>query len=314
MRKWHTPYRSSPETRRDLEKHFRSVGFELLDAFDTREGLWHHLFGKLRRGGISYFFKIAQTAEYGDRIGNELVWNQAIGKLLKRADFSWCSVPVNVLSGKLGDKKYYIAPYYSGGGLASQSPPGSGELDRWIDRMVVTSLFFLGLNGLRFPRDEPHPNLTSEFIVATQKRFDQIGREYRLEPLMKEFGSFLSRDVPTAVNHGDFVPWHMIKQGDGFVLVDGEYASSTMPAYYDVVFCFQRMYVNAESPELAKQFLKRFFAQLIKRERRQFQWLTRFILASRIISTFWHAERVHQTDLRYEHRLKREFLRNELLK
>ncbi len=314
MRKWHNPYRTSPETRRALEKHFRSVGFELLEAFDAREGLRHHLFGKLRRGGIPYFFKIAQTAESGDRIGNELVWNQAIGALLKRGNFGWCSVPVNVHSGKFGDKKYYIAPYFSGEGLASQSPPESGELGRWIDRMVVTSLFFLGLKGLRFSRDERHPNLTSEFIIATQKRFDQVGRRYRLEPLINEISGFHGRDVPTAINHGDFVPWHMIKQGDGFVLVDGEYASATMPAYYDVVFCFQRIYVNAEAPELAKQFLKRFFSQLVKSEQRQFQWLIRFILASRIISTFWHAVRVGQTDLRYEHRLKREFLRNELLK
>ncbi|MBI3260978.1 phosphotransferase [Candidatus Berkelbacteria bacterium] len=313
MRKWQTPYRVRSETRRELEKYFHSVGFEVLDAFDTREGLGHHLFGKLRRGGILYFFKITQTAEFGNRIANELTWNNAIGTLLNRADFNWCTVPVNINSGKLGDKKYYVAPYYSGHGLASQSPPGSGELARWLDRIVATSLFFQHLKGLRFPRDERHPNLTGEFITATQKRFDQIGKRYRLEPLIREISGFHSREVPTAINHGDFVPWHMINHGDRFVLVDGEYASSTMPAYYDVVFFFQRTYINTEAPELAKQFLKRFFAQLLKSEQRQFEWLYRFILASRIISTFWHAERIGQTDLRYEHRLKREFLRNELL-
>lgn len=313
MRKWHSPYRASPGTRRELERHFHSVGFEFLDAFDAREGLRHNLFGKLRRGGILYFFKISQTAESGDRIGNELAWNQVIGALLKRTDFKWCSVPVNVYSGKLGDKRYYIAPYYSGDGVASQSPPESGELGRWIDRMVVTSLFFLSLKGLQFPRDERHPNLTSEFITATQKRFEQVGRRYSLEPLMKEINGFYGRDIPTAVNHGDFVPWHMINQADRFVLVDGEYASSTMPVYYDVVFCFQRIYINAEAPEFAKQFLKRFFVQLVKKEQHQFEWLTRFILASRVITAFWHAERSGQTDLRYEHRLKREFLRNELM-
>ena len=87
-----------------------------------------------------------------------------------------------------------------------------------------------------------------------------------IEELVKEKGWRIEEEktanrrfVYPALQHGDFVPWHMFQIDDKTIgVVDGEHASLIKPRFYDLAYLYTRLYTKASSPDAAKKVLRLF--------------------------------------------------------
>lgn len=73
--------------------------------------------------------------------------------------------------------------------------------------------------------------------------------------LIGQYRSF----VYPALQHGDFVPWHMFRLKEKIIgIVDGEHASLVKPRFYDLAYLYTRLYTKAHVPDEARKSLNLF--------------------------------------------------------
>jgi len=293
----------------EVENYFSKKGYNVVDI----QKLWRHLYGKLEKDNKIFFLKMASTPNIGERTKNEVSWNQQIKRLVKEFGIDCFDVPDIYNTGEFEGKFYFLSSYHEGSMLASKNPPKTKGLGRWLDKIVKANLFFLSLRNVKFSRDKGAKTIVEKWDEYIQKIQDwyKEARRKQLQKILETVKELKDTYVP-GVNHGDFVPWHMIREGEKFILIDGEHASGQSPRYYDICYFYHRLYTSAKNPELAKLYLNKIRKSLSKAEKNKFDSSIRPILASRIIGGFWDAKNDGQVDLTYHTSLKDDFLKNDL--
>jgi len=298
--------------KKKIENHFSKNGYNVLNL----QQLWRHMHGKLEKDNKIFFLKMASTPDIGERTQNEVSWNRQIHDLIVESGIDYFDVPEIYESGEYEKKFYYLSSYHDGSLLASKNPPDTERLDQWLDKILKSNLFFLSLQkqDLRLQRDQGSEDLTKkwdEFFKKIQGWHQEV-EEHRLQEILEAVKNLKDTYEP-GVNHGDFVPWHMIQDGEKFILIDGEHASTQSPRYYDVCYFYHRLYTSAQNPELAKSYLNKIRSQLHEGEKNKFDLSIKPILAARIIGGFWDAKTDERDDISYHKSLRDDFLKNNLL-
>ncbi len=292
-----------------LTDYLVSQGFKVLEI----QQLWRHVHGKLEKNSKIYFFKMASTPDISERTRNEVSWNKRIHDLVNESAIDYFDVPEVFDVGEYDDKFYYLSSYHDGQTLATKNPPSTEGLDKWIDKIVKSNLFFLSLPELNLQKDGTHKPINEKwdvFFKRIQSWFDEV-KEFKLDKVFDEVDD-LEKTYEPAVNHGDFVPWHMIDEGRQFILIDAEHASSYSPKYYDVCYFYHRLYTSANAPELAKEYFGKIKHSLSDSEKNKFNISVRPILATRIIGGFWDAKTDGLKNVSSHNNLKNDFLNRNL--
>lgn len=303
-------YRQAEEL--DIEpitKHLSELGYRVLDL----EQPWRYLHGRLEKDDQVFFFKMASTEDIGERTQNEVSWNEQISKVVEEYEIDFFDVPKIFKTDKLNNRFYYISEYYDGELLASANPPDTKDLNKWLDKIIKTNLFLLELKNIDFLRDKKQRPLTERWNGYFNKvsKWHEAVKENNLDDVLEKVKD-LKKTYEPGINHGDFVPWHMKKEKDKFILIDSEHASSKSPRYYDVVYFYHRLFTSANDPDLAKKYLNKIENNLQPKEKDKFIIAIKPILASRIIGGFWDATTDGLNDLSYHNRLRDDFLNNEI--
>ena len=293
----------------EIEKYFSKKGYTVIEL----QQIWRHVHGKLKKDNKIFFLKMASTSDIGERTRNETMWNNQIGSLIEKAGVDYFDVPHIYETGEYNDKFYYIASHHGGDMLASKNPPTTESLEKWIDKIVKSNIFFLSLQreDLNFHRDKDSiisQDKWDEYFQRVQSWLEEV-KEHQLQEIFNEVKNLKNTFEPS-VNHGDFVPWHLIQEGEKFILIDGEHASTQSPKYYDVCYFYHRLYTSAKNPELAKTYLAKFRSHLSEEEKNIFDVSIRPILATRIIGGFWDAKTDGLEDVTFHNKLREEFLKN----
>lgn len=291
---------------------FQKKGFKVLNV----EQIFRHAHGKLVKNNQIFFFKLASTKDISERNYNEMVWNQKINIALGQKINSNFCIPKIFSCGYFdNDKFFYISEFFDGPFLATKKPPNKLSLEDWIDKIVETNLYFLNIkDNLRFPRDdgELRGNVDfSQLFYNQDYKLLQDLKEFDLELILLEEKN-LKLTYRPCINHGDFVPWHMIKFNEKFVLVDGEQGSCKLPMYFDIAYFYHRAYTGVEAPKLAKLYINKLCKNFSREEKDRFDIALRPLIANRIIGGFWHAKNEKQVDISYHLNLKKEFIKKEL--
>jgi hypothetical protein len=295
-----------------IKDYFSDKGFTVVGL----EQIWRHLHGKLEKNNRTFFLKMASTSDIGERTQNETVWNDQIGSIIEKNQIDYFDVPKIYETGTYDGKFYYLSSYHEGSMLASKKPPATGNLSNWLDKIVAANVFFLSLprEKLSFSRDQ---NTVSKEI-RWHRFYNQVQswyqdtREYKLAEVFDEVKNLRDSFIP-GVNHGDFVPWHMIQEEDKFILIDGEHARIHSPRYYDVCYFYHRLYTSGRDPKTAKRYLAQIRKQLPAEERKRFDVSIKPILATRIIGGFWDAKTDGEPEVEFHQNLREDFLKNKLL-
>lgn len=302
-------YRQAKElNKKSVSNFFNKLGYKVIEV-----NQWsRHAFGKIKKGNKIFFFKLASTEGISERTQNEVTWNNQISKAIKKHGVKFFAVPKVFKTGWFGENFYFISEFYGGPYLAYKNPVNTASLKKWLNKIVKINLFFLSLKGLKFLRDKnikfsEIPNLV---IKKTKKWYKEV-EEHNLNKILEKVKEIKTTYQPST-NHGDFVPWQMIKQKNKFILIDGEHGSSKTPKYYDIAYFYQRLFTSGKSPKLAKLYLRKIKENLSKKEKGDFEKIFKPVLASRIIGGFWDAKNDGKKDLTYHNKIKKDFLRNNL--
>jgi len=297
--------------KKKIENFFTEEGFRIINVCQ----IFRNMHGKLKKSGKVYFFKLASTKDISERTYNEMVWNNEINKVITKNDVDYFSVPKTIYSGYFEDKFYYITEFFDGQAIATKNPINVGSLHKWLDKIIETNLFFLNLKDhLSLPRDdseyEGKVNFFLEFYNQDLKLLQNL-KEFSLNEVLS-IEEILKESYKAALNHGDFVPWHMIDNVVNFILVDGEHGSCKLPKYFDIVYLYTRIYTALELPDLAKKYINLIRTNIPSAEKEFFDLSIKPLVANRIISGFWHAKNESKTNMKYYFELKRDLLTNQL--
>lgn len=295
----------------EVALYFQKGGYSVVEI----EQIFRHVHGKLSKRGRDYFFKMSSTPVIGERTRNEASWNKQINLKIEGRESINMAVPKVYEEGTFKNNFYYVSDLFKGEFLATKNPPDVKDIEQWLDKIINVLRFFLdqNINDFLFPRDISELNNISSFSDFFYNQDLLIVNELArkdLSGLLAEEKK-LDKYYKPALNHGDFVPWHMIENGSKFILVDGEHGSRKLPKYYDVAYLYERLFVGAQSPELAKSFLSKFIEGFDFETKNKFDNLIRPLLANRIISSFWHAKNENRKNDFIEE-LKKNFLENNL--
>ncbi len=271
---------------------------------------------KASKSGCEYFIKLAVDDKVSERLVNEAVWNERMGKALgtERGLFR---VPEVVEHGTWGELAYLITPFYAGKPICEPWGTDAAPLDAWLERVINTNLFLLDVEGIRLPRDAQLAGSDQEraehYFEKTKSWFDTLanGDQESLAPLL-EIVRRESLGIPLGLNHCDFVPWHMLEDGDRFILIDGEHATSRAPRFYDIAYFFHRVATKASDQPRAINYLHEVYCRLGPQDRQKFKRVMHALLASRIIGGFFDAHN-DQTDLAPHRRFAGAYLADRLM-
>jgi aminoglycoside phosphotransferase (APT) family kinase protein len=105
--------------------------------------------------------------------------------------------------------------------------------------------------------------------------------------------------VYPALQHGDFVPWHMFRLLKEKVIgiVDGEHASLVKPRFYDLAYLYTRLYTKAHVPAKARKSLNIF---LEKSELGRKEFFQSFLPVITLRSFGMHLDAINDKDYHRE--------------
>lgn len=267
----------------DLRSFLSGLGYDVI-KLDQR---WRHVHGVVEADGSRYFFKLASTPEIGVRTENEVAWNKAVAPLLAISS-SKLIVPKIHQTGLYRDSFFYLADFYGGQFPADHDPPRTESLPKYLSSLVEVALDLnqLRIDSLWIVDDKKDPEaLVTRFFdqvdgwMRDANRNDLADLRAMVEPLRDTYNP--------RVSHGDFVPWHVILNGDRSVLIDGEHAWSGRARYYDAAYFYHRLCTSAARPDLARRFLREFRNGLPSSEADDFEALVTPLIASRSIAGFY---------------------------
>lgn len=308
MNKYREPGKVS---RAAVTKQLIKMGYTV----ESLEQLWRHLTGRVERDGQPYFLKVATSEAIGKLTAIEPDWYQQMNERLVDTKQPFRTPAVHE-SGMLTmpDKStrfFYISDFIDGQQLATKYPPDTRNLADWLDRIAEVTIFMLNCKG--FTSSKPEVN-RSERIKAYRERYRKWAEEAgeNLDDLI-EVADSLPDTYESRMNHGDFVPWHMLQDGERFVLIDAEHAGVKKPKYYDTAYFYHRVYTAAESPELAKKYLAALSERLSAGERKNLIDELRPILAGRAIGGYWDFAQGDKSERSYHDALRKDIVENSLV-
>ena len=305
-------YRKAEHIDLEASKNFlQSKGFKVEDLKQT----WRCVHGVVQKDGIASFFKMGSTAGICDRIRNEVSFNTGLNEEISKRGITNFVTPNIGDTGKYGDLFYYIADYYPGPLLlnSSQDKPDA-EFEGNLEQVVDINMSLLEMPKLDLPRDqefsgkseEDCANRMIEIYSTFAKQVEELGMDELVE-VLEEFRN----NFKFGLNHGDFTPWHLIKNDikSRWVLIDSEHASNNDPKFYDIAYFYHRLYTSSHGADGARRYLDLIKARLGGAEKiEEFKRSIRPILAARIIGGYWDAKTAGESDYRIHNQLKQEFL------
>jgi hypothetical protein len=295
-----------------VRQYFEHKGYKVIFL----DQMYRHVHGKLEKDGQAFFLKLASTQDIGERTHNEKIWNENLNKQLHLDKITDFTVPGIIDFGFYDKNKYFfISEYFEGKFVATKNPPNNYLIEECLDQIVSISNYFLQLPAkFSLPRDDLEYSGQMNFFDHCYKQDSKLIselKEYKLEAILS-----IERETKLfyqlSINHGDFVPWHLIINNTKLVLIDAEQGSFKLPRYFDVVYFYSRLYTGAYQPEMAKKYLQKVRENLSRNEKENFIKAIRPLIANRLIGGFWHAKN-ETKGIEYQQMLKSDLLSNNFL-
>ena len=250
------------ERAEQILKDVQAEGFTVDHRLNEGDERGRFFVYKLTLGDRTFVLKIASPDQERE-LQNEVWWNLTLTRLVEA--YPDCKlVPPQIL---MSAPSHYIGQYFDAPALQTDSRD-MAQTERWVEPLaqVLVDLDQLALS----PKLHGKPDYEASQSAAYTNLWGKVEKwlekplaqgmitEQEKARAKEQIESRLS-DIQPALQHGDFVPWHMFDLGDGKIgLIDGEHASLTKPRYYDLAYLYTRLATRQQSFEQASKVLREF--------------------------------------------------------
>ena len=272
--------------RSSLEVFLRDQGFDVLSYSQP----WRSVHAVLTRRNRYFFFKLASTESIGRNLENEVAFNRVFNRYAKRSDVGrevraprclevseWCGC------------RYYVAEYFEPNQLATFVPADSkglrGRIDLLVDLFwVLFEMRRASLWGL-YPK-QSRSGLYELFVAQTEERLGCVRKKYlRLANELFSRLNLSESEFVSGFSHGDLTPWHIFRNGDGAVVIDGEHGSSARILFFDLAYFCYRTATCLGRFDVARGLLRGFYQRLNREDRDLFELLLPQVLVVQAINS-----------------------------
>lgn len=212
-----------------------------------------------------FLLKIAVKPEFNSKIRQQGVGAEKLAGLLR--DISWLSAERVIANGE----NWLVVEWLPDGPLATkeqfQAGQNLGAIDKFVriaaqlDDAAVANLDITVKKPIRLSRHRLEPKVYSQNVAEKFEPF--LGRPDFNEPLVKAGLEYFEQRIASftaCYQHGDLTPWHILKKGKQFVVVDCEHVSDDWPRFYDIANFYSKLNVefdlNNKSEKMMDGFAK----------------------------------------------------------
>jgi hypothetical protein len=243
-----------------MQEHFAKLGYTIADPTFLPHISAKHGFYKLQKDGIFYFAKYSKDdTQRKSSIAVDIWWCNTVATLRHTYDLPFCT-PAIVAHGH----DWYIAEWIDG--QPSVLPTGNANsLEPYIGSYATCLAALDAIDPKQLAdvapnRDQftPYNQLDRRWDVWSEKPI--AAGLLRAEDVTKarELIADYRQYVAPRLQHGEFVPWHMLTNNSTWWLIDGEHASTYMPRYYDLAYIYSRIFTLLHSRAQAAHVLHAF--------------------------------------------------------
>lgn len=228
---------------------------------------WRFVRGTAKKGNQIYFFKISPDDEkLTQRLQKEISFNQTITTVIKQSNQSPpFRVPKVISTHFTPTSNWAILEYFPGELLAKWTPARDPQdLENWLVKISDTLIFLdsIKINNIQLDHDSPYPKPVNEYMVDLMKTWAEkpLQTSFLKKTELNQLVDLVvtAPPLPNCLQHGDFVPWHMISLDQTFGLIDSEAASIYKPRFYDLAYFYHRVFTKLWQPSIAQKFFKMF--------------------------------------------------------
>jgi hypothetical protein len=289
-----------------VKQFFEQQGYKVTNLKQP----WRHLVGILEKDNQKYFLKMATGEGIAERTKNEAQFNHKVFDLITKNKIDFFTVPEIIKEGHYQKHYYFICLYYYPDPSATKEPPNPKNLKKWLSQIVEINHFLESLPNLDLPWDQSNPDRAKEYLRKNQLFYDET-KDPTLKPILDLANSIKDYYKP-ALNHGDFVPWHLFQNGKQLILIDSEAGSNLKPKYYDVAYFYRAVYTTL-GPELAKKYLALYLKTISAKEKQIFKPLFKSLLAIRILGGRYDTIVEKKQLSPFYHQIQKELLEGEII-
>jgi len=270
-------YRDAEDLNKEkIKSFFENKGYKVTNIKQP----WRHFVAILEKDGQKHFLKMASGPGIAERTKNEVQFNKEVFKLVQKNKIDYFNVPEIITEGYYQKYYYFICQYYDSDLTATKNPPDPKNLQQWLSQVVKINRFLDSLPNLDLPWDQKENEVVEEYSKKHQIFYNEV-KDPSLKPIL-ELANQIKNCYQPALNHGDFVPWHLIQNGEQLILIDSEAASNLKPKYYDIAYFYRAVYTTL-GPTLANKYLSLYLKTLSEKEKQILKPLFKSLLAIRIL-------------------------------
>lgn len=222
-------------------------------------------FSTVDENGQKVFLKIAEDPGLHEALEREAWWHNTVNWLREERDVSLPMRAPRVLRTMAGA---LALEFVEGEALIEVDRPNGLAVSAQQFKQVspVMLSFIVAIDNVEVPAEQrfekdsdnsaPYDRLWSrmetwgdELIKAGALRYEEVESAIGLARKYQPF-------IEPSLQHGDFVPWHVIKSTAGDrVLIDGEKSSLKKPRFYDLAYLYTRIVSRGKSIHAANELL-----------------------------------------------------------
>ncbi len=293
----------------DVSAYFRKKDYKVLDI----EQQWRHVTGILEKDGDKYFLKLASTELIGEKTKNEAEWNKLL-KLLSVETKLPITIPKMLEEGFFKELYWFLSDYIDGKPLVLPTQKNeTKDLEQYIPTIADTTKNILEINTDELlPNDVPKvskENLRNKYIKHIEDWIPKIHAN------VSELHSFFKKRLQyfePAPAHGDYVPWHILKDTKNYLyLVDAEHSGIKRVKFYDLAYFYHRVYTKLKRPDLADEYLKQ-FRNLWDFDNNDLERV-RLVLAHKVMSGYFDLQEDGITSAKLQDELRKRLLSGKVI-
>ncbi|WKZ31570.1 MAG: hypothetical protein QY318_02300 [Candidatus Dojkabacteria bacterium] len=297
-----------PANSRDIAKFFIKRGYEVMGI----NQIWKSVTGHLKKDGVEYYLKLANSGASSELIKNEISWNETIHKLATEKGFDRLIVPGIEDQGEYEGSVFFLTKYYFGTPLANKNYTKVGDIAKYADTIIDIAHLIndggvvpLSIDSQHKQKDGLKEHEMQGFLNVAKGYAAEI-KENDMAPLLAIVDEY-QKAFDFSLCHNSFEPKEMIPEGDKIVLIDAEQASAYSPKYYDIAYFFTKTYVAGRLPDVAKDLIRKFKEKLSDDEKSAFDGLVRPSIALSAIHCFLKSEQDGNHFFEYHNKFLEEF-------